>query len=426
MNNDFILENQYQKSIKIDTSFNHDSFLYCIVVERWQSGWMQLPWKQPSGQPDRGFKSHSLRHLYFDLCMTPHKHVFWMKFTFTLVFIVFFVFVIAYADKFAETKQELAVSPTFVGLNDSNSAEINLDEIASVELDANDKWVIKVKVQPGDTLDKIARTFGSTISHIKEINHITGPIRPGDTLMITDEEKGFVYSIPKKTNVMVFANQYNLNLEDLMTLNYMMWDATEVLQAEQEIFIPITMEDAYNKWLLERPAPVIITKTSTNKRPTITKPQWTSVARSSTPTSSSGGGTKSKIISKRVYKSNVSNGFYAGQCTHYVAMITPALFPYTSKTTQSRKITGNASNRCKSAKANGYSVWSKPSVWAVVVYKAGGGVSYAGHVAKVVSLNSEDAEMTLEEANYIAKWVADRRVESTKRSNIACYIYPGR
>jgi len=46
-----------------------------------------------------------------------------------------------------------------------------------------------VKVQAGDTLDKIARTFGSTVSHIKEINKITGPIRPGDRLMITDETK---------------------------------------------------------------------------------------------------------------------------------------------------------------------------------------------------------------------------------------------
>lgn len=50
---------------------------------------------------------------------------------------MFFVFVIAYADMFAENKQELAVSSTFVGMNDSNSPEINLDEIASVELDAN-------------------------------------------------------------------------------------------------------------------------------------------------------------------------------------------------------------------------------------------------------------------------------------------------
>jgi len=358
--------------------------------------------------------------------MTPHKQVFWMKFVITLVFIVSLIFVIAYADKFAEAKQELAISPTFVGLNDSNSPEINLDEIASVELDANDKWVIKVKVQPGDTLDKIARTFGSTISHIKSVNHITGPIRPGDTLMITDEEKGFVYSILEKTNIMVFANQYNLNLEDLMTLNYMMWDSTEVLQAGQEIFIPIIVEDAYNKGLLERPAPVIITKTSTNKRPTITKPQWTSITRISTSSSSQGEWTKSKILSKRIYKSNVINGFYAGQCTHYVAMITPALFPYKDAIHQTRKITGNAGQRCDSARKNGYSVWSKPSVGAVAVYSAGWGVSYAGHVAKVVSINSENAEMVVEEANYIAKWVADRRVESTKSKSIKCYIYPGR
>jgi|GEM_PF-4271162 len=62
-----------------------------------------------------------------------------MKFVITLFFIVFLIFVIAYADKFAEPKQELAVSPTFVGMNDSNSPEINLDDIASVELDANDR-----------------------------------------------------------------------------------------------------------------------------------------------------------------------------------------------------------------------------------------------------------------------------------------------
>jgi surface antigen len=60
------------------------------------------------------------------------------------------------------------------------------------------------------------------------------------------------------------------------------------------------------------------------------------------------------------------------------------------------------------------------------VYSAGWGVSYAGHVAKVVSINSEDAEMTVEEANYIAKWVADRRLESTKNKSIKCYIYPGK
>jgi len=351
---------------------------------------------------------------------------------FTLIFITFFVFVIVYADRFAEAKQELVVSSAFVGINDSNSPEINLDEIASVELDANDKWVIKVKVQPGDTLDKIARTFGSTVSHIKDINHITGPIRPGDTLMITDEEKGFVYSMAEKTNVVVFSNKYNLNKEDLMLLNYIS-DESEIIQAGQEIFINISEEDWYNKGLLERPAPVIIAKTSASikKRPAIVKPQWTAMARSSSASSSAsngGGATKSNIISKRVYKGGVSNGFYAWYCTHYVAMITPALFPYTSKTTQERKITGNAVAWCKSAKANGYSVGSKPSVGAVIVYGPGWGIWGAGHVGKVVSVNAEDNEMTIEEANFLAKWVADRRIETIKGwgHKISCYIYPGK
>jgi surface antigen len=149
------------------------------------------------------------------------------------------------------------------------------------------------------------------------------------------------------------------------------------------------------------------------------------VARASNP-ASAWGTKKWNILSKRVYKSNVSNGFYAWYCTHYVAMITPALFKYTSKTTQERKITGNASNRCSSARANGYSVWSKPAVWAVAVYGPGWGIWWAWHVAKVVNLNSKEGEMTVEEANYLAKWVADRRIESTSNKSIKCYIYPGK
>lgn len=95
-----------------------------------------------------------------------------------------------------------------------------------------------------------------------------------------------------------------------MSLNYIS-DELEVLPEGQEIFIPISVELAYNKGLLERPAPVIITKSNTNRRPVITKPQGTTVARASTPASSGGEGKKSTILSKRVYKGGVSNGFYA-------------------------------------------------------------------------------------------------------------------
>ncbi|MBU0626922.1 LysM peptidoglycan-binding domain-containing protein [Patescibacteria group bacterium] len=92
----------------------------------------------------------------------------------------------------------------------------------------------------------MASIFGSTVGHITEVNHIKGPIRPGNVLVITDEEKGFVYELPEKTNIVVFANKYNLNLEDLMTLNYIQ-DETEILFEGSEIFINITDEQAISK-----------------------------------------------------------------------------------------------------------------------------------------------------------------------------------
>jgi LysM repeat protein len=53
-----------------------------------------------------------------------------------------------------------------------------------------------------------------------------------------------LYIIQEKENILVFANKYGLNLEDLMTLNYVQ-DETEVLQDGQELFIPIDLEEAY-------------------------------------------------------------------------------------------------------------------------------------------------------------------------------------
>ncbi|MBO4516270.1 hypothetical protein J5751_02300 [bacterium] len=44
---------------------------------------------------------------------------------------------------------------------------------------------------------------------------------------------------------MVFANKYSLNIEDLMTLNYIQ-DESEILQEGQEVFLPITLEKAYD------------------------------------------------------------------------------------------------------------------------------------------------------------------------------------
>jgi hypothetical protein len=64
-------------------------------------------------------------------------------------------------------------------------------------------------------------------------------------LKISDEVDGLIYTITEKTNVVVFANAYDLNLQDLMTLNYIQ-DETELFTPGQDIFINITKEKAYD------------------------------------------------------------------------------------------------------------------------------------------------------------------------------------
>jgi len=63
-------------------------------------------------------------------------------------------------------------------------------------------------------------------------------------LKVSNEVDGIVYTIKEKTNVVVFTNTYKLNLQDLMTLNYVQ-DETEIFTPGQEIYINITKDKAY-------------------------------------------------------------------------------------------------------------------------------------------------------------------------------------
>jgi hypothetical protein len=56
------------------------------------------------------------------------------------------------------------------------------------------------------------------------------------------------------TNFLVFANRYSLDLEDLLTLNYATQEEAKIA-AGTEVFLPITMEKAYDLNLEEKPQP---------------------------------------------------------------------------------------------------------------------------------------------------------------------------
>lgn len=346
----------------------------------------------------------------------------------SLLFIIVFIAVIVNADKFHKWAKPLYVSSAFVQTAEKESDSIDIDMI-TVEITEDDQGVIQYVVQPGDSLGKIARNFGVTVSHIQKINGLKDGafIRPWQRLIITDQEVGFLYTLEDKTNVVVFADKYNLNLEDLMTINYIQ-DETEMLYPGQELFINSTTEDAYKVGLLDRPKPILKPKATVAYKPVINKPtkdtNKSNIRNNTTiqPTKK----TSSKIISQWAFNKDINNKFYKGFCTWYAAIIMPDIFPYIDENTQARPFGGNAREWCGNAKAAGFEVGQTPRAGSLIVYHNAGISRYrsAWHVGKVMNYYPSENKMILRDMNYKAKFIVTERWESTTNSNISCYIYP--
>ncbi|MFA5747946.1 MAG: LysM peptidoglycan-binding domain-containing protein [Candidatus Absconditabacterales bacterium] len=352
------------------------------------------------------------------------------KFILTLILIGLFVYVIVYADKFSQSNDQLSISVAFIQGDNGLSPEMDINTM-TVQIDNNENGMINYTVQTGDTLLKIASMFGTTVSNIKQHNKIDGAPAPLSTLIIINDDQGFLYTINEKTNIVVFANKYNLNLQDLMTLNYIQ-DESELLYPGQEIFVNITKEKAYDLGLLVRPKPVIVYQPK--YRPVINKPQKYIVKTNIKTISQNTQADKiietdinSKIISKRTYTKKINNKFYPGYCTWYAAIITPQIFPYIDDKTQDRPFGGDAQEWCKGAKNAGFKTGKTPAIGALIVYYHGGARNYqAGHVGKVINYYPDDDKLIVRDMNYIGKFVVTERWEETDNSNIQCYIYPGK
>jgi len=356
-----------------------------------------------------------------------NKWLNYIKFSFTLLVLFLFVVVIGYADRFKKSNDTLYVNTlAFAQTSENDSAYINLDMI-SVEIGTDNEWIVTYIVQPGDSLSKIASAFGTTVSNIKKTNWITDSIKPNQKLIITDEENWLLYSIPEKINVLVFANKYSLDIDDLMSLNHIQ-DETEMFQEWQEVFLPITLNTAYDVWLMERPKEVYKPKQTVTYKPTITKSSATKtnyvVNDKASNTSASNSYAGSRILSTWIFNKNINNKFYAWHCTWYVAATTPQIFPYTSENTQARPFGWNANQWYDNARAAGFSVWQTPVVWSIIVYnKWGWSFASAWHVAKVVSYTPSTKQLIVEEMNWSNKFVVQRRTDRADNPNIRWYIY---
>ncbi|MDR0282267.1 MAG: LysM peptidoglycan-binding domain-containing protein [Candidatus Peribacteria bacterium] len=358
--------------------------------------------------------------------MTKNHKVSKTKIIVTIMFLVAFIILIVNADKIGSSNDLSYINKVFVG-DSKKDVTIQMDTMI-ISFDEQDELaVVQYIVQAGDTLESIATEFGTTISNLKKINGVSS-IKPGMKLVVTNEEDGILYKVRETQNIKVFASKYGLNLEDLMTMNYIQ-DDTEILYKGQEVFINLSEEKAnlipgfIDKGQPDLSVQVVKPKTSVNNKTTTTSKPSTSTTTNSTTTSStpSGGAKTSKVISRWTYNKNINNGFYRGYCTRYVATQMSSIFKYTSETTQERPFGGNANQRYANAKKAGFNVGTTPRVGAIIVYS--NLRSSAGHVGIVREYHPDKGEMVIEDMNYEGKFVVTKRVESASRSGIIGYIY---
>ena len=364
--------------------------------------------------------------------MTNNRGANKLKGILTIVALIAFVIIILNVNKSKDSYQVSYVNPNFIGEGERDIT-ISMD-VLSISTDSEEAAVVQYVVKEGDTLNSIATTFWITVSNLKKINKIKS-VKPWDKIIVTNEEDGIVYKLRETQNIKVFADKYNLNLEDLMTLNYIS-DSTEMLYKDQEIFINVSEESA-NKipWFIDKGqpdlSPVVVTpKKTTTTKSTTTK--TTTTKKTTTPEKvngnidlSNGEGAWSsagKVLSKWTYTENVTNGFYRGNCTWYVATQMPSIFPYVSETKQSRPFGWDAKDWYPNAQRAWFKVWKTPKTWAILVY---GQLRHpAGHVAIVRAYYPEKWEMLVEDMNYAGKFIVTQRIESVNRKQIIWYIYP--
>ena len=263
------------------------------------------------------------------------------------------------------------------------------------------------------------------VKDLKKLNKIGDQVKPGQKLIVSDQEEGILYVVQKERSLKLFSEFYRLNIEDLMTFNYIS-DDSEMLYPGQELFINVTEQRAMDLGLVEKPQPKL-------PKDEVLKPKYVA------PKKTSNGGVKplisasfevpnvavvkkSRIIKQWYHNPKVSNGFAVGYCTWYAAMQAPSIFKYTSDSKQERAFGGNAKNWYANAKAAGYSVGQTPRVGAIIVYSQLR--SSAGHVGIVKAYYPDSGEMIIEDMNYAGKYIVTQRWENASRSEIIGYIYP--
>lgn len=175
-----------------------------------------------------------------------------------IVLLGFFILILQ-PDKFqvqaSETTQDTELVQEIYHEMLANSQQENHDGAIQFEtllVGEDGETKISYTVSPGDNLSKIAKLFGTTVSAITKANNINNEyhLRVGTKLTIA-YDKSIIHDIEKEISVEDFARKYNLDMEDLLTLNYLE-DGHDILVKDQQIFVPLNKVEAEERGLIKK------------------------------------------------------------------------------------------------------------------------------------------------------------------------------
>ncbi|WP_206166381.1 LysM peptidoglycan-binding domain-containing protein [Mammaliicoccus sciuri] len=282
---------------------------------------------------------------------------------------------------------------------------------ALTTLASSSAYAADIKVKEGQSLDNIAKEYGTSVSEIKSLNNIDVDVTVGQTLKVLEDN---IYTIQEGDTLNKIAKKFDVKVSDLKEWNNLSSDLIIVgdeLKVASETSEPTAeptsltvnapespaQEDALLRYVFEQTSYGNVYNSEDSVAyvaPTFNENQSTqNTAPVSYSRPNTGGG---------------SNLYTSGQCTYYAFSKRPDL----------GNTWGNANNWANAAAQAGYTVNNSPAAGSILQSTAGG----YGHVAYVDKVNA-DGSIQVSEMNYQGEGIVSSRTISASAAGSYNYIH---